>query len=184
MNSHRGISLTEVLVVASMSTVILTLTGQIIHRMNLIQANSTNFYRVERDALRLAQQFRHDVHRADRATLDIAHGGQRLTLQPASGPAIEYQFLAGLITRRQTRDDGQFVQDRFEFSPTTGGGFSQLESPTRLALTLQSQLDLTNASDDPGPSPQFITPVCLQVEAALARQHRAFLQTASAEVSP
>src|SRR5688500_18291789 len=104
MRRRHGISLIELLAVLSGCSVVLGLTASLLHQTMRAQSHTRDFFDVERNAQRLARQFRSDVHAAAADSIDDidAEGvsdGELLRLQLPDGQTIRYQRAAEKIIR-------------------------------------------------------------------------------------
>lgn len=166
MSTRRGISLIEVVLLLSTSAVVLTMSGQLIHRILHAQSRATALLAVERDALRLAAQFRRDVRHANDAVLDAAASDQRMTLLVSEDQRIEYRLAGGQVRRVLVEGEQAVAQEEFVFSLGTMGAFSELESPRRMALSLETPA-VADLDRQQSVLPRYLAPVCLRVEACL-----------------
>ena len=62
--SRRGVSLTELLMLMSSCTMILSLCAVLLHRVMRVEIESRSIVAAERTSERLSHQFRQDVHQA------------------------------------------------------------------------------------------------------------------------
>jgi hypothetical protein len=75
MPIRRGISLVELMLTLSACCVILTMSAALIHRALHAQSKSRRFFDGERNAQRLGESFRRDVHAATSAATGAEAGG-------------------------------------------------------------------------------------------------------------
>ena len=68
--SRRGVSLTELLLLMSSYTMILSMCTVLLHRVMHVEIESRSFVDAERTSERLSRQFRQDVHQATAAEAD------------------------------------------------------------------------------------------------------------------
>src|SRR5215213_9134199 len=103
MRSRRAISLIELLAVLSGCSVVLGLTASLLHQTMRAQSHTRDFFDVERNAQRLARQFRRDVHAAAADSIDVdaadADDGELLRIQLPDGQSVAYQRAAEKIIR-------------------------------------------------------------------------------------
>lgn len=166
MSTRRGVSLLEVVLLLSTATVVLTMSGQLIHRILHAQSRAKALLAVERDALRLTAQFRHDVRTASDADFDPADSDQRMTLLVNEDQRIEYRLAGGQVRRVLVEGEQGVAQEEFNFSLGTIGTFSELESPRRMVLSLETPA-VADLDGQASISPRYLAPVCLRVEACL-----------------
>jgi type II secretory pathway pseudopilin PulG len=184
MKSRRAISLVELLVVISTSTVILTMSAVLIRRAMHAQSRARDFYNVERTALRLSEQFRRDVHHATSATALAENRPDAifLRLQLAGGQAIEYGRRNGALTRTVLQSDRVLSRDAFAFPPDTDVTLSEQRSPRRLVLSITAVPVDTPENRRKLAAAVHAQRVSLHVEAVLARDSR-FVSAADREPS-
>lgn len=141
--SRRATSLVELLVVLTGCSVVLTLGGQILHRSMRSQVETRHFFDVERAALRLARQFRQDVHAARKATIEVkaAGDGPFLRLDLPGDQVVEYRRQAERIVRVLSRKDGSAGREDFTFSAAMKVGLQEESPPRRLVLTIITSAD-------------------------------------------
>lgn len=97
MNRRRGASLIELMVVISMLTVVLGLVGVLFHRMFQAEQLSTRTTMAEITTMRLADQFRRDIHAAETVKRSEATGETLPTLElKYSGDAPTVLYTGGL----------------------------------------------------------------------------------------
>ncbi|HEY4261562.1 MAG TPA: prepilin-type N-terminal cleavage/methylation domain-containing protein [Schlesneria sp.] len=110
MNRRRGASLIELMVVISMLTVILGLVGVLFHRMFQAEQLSARSTVTEITTMRVADQFRRDIHAAESVkrseatgtalpTLELKNSGDAPTILYTGGPnRIQRDVLEGQKT--------------------------------------------------------------------------------------
>ena len=102
MRSRRAVSLIELLAVLSGCSIVLGLTASLLHQTMRAQSHTRDFFDVERNAQRLARQFRSDVHAAaaDSIEADLADAGDGVLLQMElpDGQSVAYRRTAEKIT--------------------------------------------------------------------------------------
>lgn len=171
-NRRRGaVSLAELLVVASTCTVVLTMSAQLIQRTMKSQSRAATVLGVERNALRLAQQFRHDVHRAAEAKIDTIgfEDGVFLQLQLSGDTSVEYRRRDGAIERVLSRADESTAREEFAFDPAIELSLREEESPQRLVLSLAAGPRRGATTTTEPTWSRHSVPVSLLVEARLGR---------------
>ncbi|MFO0789680.1 MAG: hypothetical protein U0805_09490 [Pirellulales bacterium] len=184
-NHRRAISLLELLLVMSASAVVLSLSGVLLHRVMLVQIESRSRTNVERTSLRLAGQFRSDVHSARDAKPDNARNesGVFLHLTTIDDRTIDYSRDNDGLVRVESGGDRPSRHEAFEFPPQTQLAIEQGDAGS-LALTLQlhareQPLAASDVAIDMNP-----TPVSLRVEATIGRDLRLQLPPAATEATP
>lgn len=177
-----GVSLTELLVVMSACSVVLTMSAGVVHRVMRIQSATRYFFDVERSALRLANQFRHDVHRAGAAIVggpDLGDGVvSRLTL--SDDQTVEYGRAASSVLRTVTQRGKIVARDEFSFRSDIELAIREEDSPRRLVLSLASVPQTDSGGEKPQRFNPYTMPVNLQVEACLGRD-RSFTDVATVQ---
>ena len=171
---RRGVSLTELLVVMTACTVVMTLTSQLICRVMRIQIESRAQFDVERNAMRLADQFRSDVHQAESAVTDAATLGENVLLQLefADGQQAEYSRHEGTVLRQVSRAQEPIAREEFEFPAACKLAIQETGSPPRLVLTLSTSPLAARANGDNQLVSVPMIPASLQVEAEIGRDAR------------
>src|SRR4051812_35899729 len=113
--SRRAVSLTELMVVLSSCTLILSTSGVLLHRVMRIESDSRAFIEVEHACTRLGHQFRSDVHQAKTAELNGAKFKPDvfLQLQLPNNQSIEYGGESGLVRRTGRAADKVTSRDEF-----------------------------------------------------------------------
>ena len=194
----RGYSLTELLVVLSASTIILTMSAVLIHRIMHEQSRAQDFQDAERSSLRLSAQFRRDVHRASNVSLQESEASRGLTLHFAKSQAnahrqIEYRFEQGCVTRILSDNGNTAWREEFSFPAETEWTMHEETDPRRLLLVAHNRPQGILAENDQHleedqhdnrrPAALWITPVIFRVEACLRRVPGVVLTFESGESS-
>ena len=168
--NRRASALWELLLGMSACTVVLALAGVLLHRGMIVQMQSRSRTNVERTSLRLANNFRSDVHAASDAKPDNAHNNSGVFLHLTVGDRlIDYSRENGNVLRVESGGNLPPRREVFEFPAAARLAIEQLNTPARLAMTIQLR-----APDRP-PTPSDIsidlnpTQVSLHVEAAVGR---------------
>jgi hypothetical protein len=165
--ARAGISLTELLVVMTIASVLIGVTGTMIHRLLAADHEATRAARFATSVARLSRAFRADVHAARAIELPAPNEAQPAIVVAtlADGHQVRYELDAHLATRVETREDAVIHRDVYHFPPR-----SQLRCSRGDDAGL-FKLELNLAAR--GPEPDAERPVRkLVVEAALARDHR------------
>ena len=177
MRKRRAISLIELLAVLSGCSVVLGLTASLLHQTMRAQSHTRDFFDVERNAQRLARQFRSDVHAAAADSIDDvdAEGvsdGEMLRLQLPDGLTITYQRAAEKIIRIASQTDAPTAREEYALSESMEIDVRELDGPLRYALSISSAPPQPSKEAPPSPASIRATPVNLEVEAAPARDLR------------
>jgi hypothetical protein len=169
--SRRGISILELLVIMSASTVVLTMTSLLIIRAMRVQMESRAHCDVERNALRLAEQFRRDAHDAKSAEIneEAGEGEVFLRLQVLDGNQVEYSCTGGTVLRLASGSGKQVSREEFAFPAAIEISIRELKSPSRITLTITA---IPLAAAGKPPVSTLLIPVSFEVEAALDRDRR------------
>jgi hypothetical protein len=168
---RRGVSLTELMVLMSATTMILSMSAMLLHRVMRVQVESRAFADAERNAARLSRQFRQDAHQAASAVLDASklNEGVFLRLQLPANETIEYSRASGNILRAVSHGGKIASREEFPFQPACKMVAREEKSPDRLILVITSPaLDPASSQEEQLRSYRT-APVALQVEAMLNR---------------
>jgi hypothetical protein len=172
--SRRGVSLTELLVVMSASTVVLTLSSALVCRVMRVQVESRSHADAERDSLRLSEQFRRDAHLAEAAVTNRAElgGDGFVRLQLADGQQVDYSLKNGVVRRSLSAGGKRVARDEFKFPAGCEVSVRQDGTPSKLTLALTSKsFEIRHSSEKHAfEVPSY--PVSLQVESILGRDLR------------
>ena len=172
MRSRRGASLVELLVVMSACAAILTTSAVLLHRALHAQTKSRAFLAGQRNALRLSDQLRQDVHRASAVLEKDLPPGVVLRLQIWNSQFAEYRYAAGLVERTVRAGDEVKSRETFEFPATSKLIVRQEANPRRVVLSLANDPTIDELPREGEPRPDlktFAVPVHLHVEACLGR---------------
>ncbi len=169
--SRRGISLTELMVLMSATTMILSMSAVLLHRVMRVQVDSRAFADVERSAARLSRQFRQDAHRATTVTVESAKlkSNVLVELQLPMNETIEYSRANGNILRTDSRSGKVASREEFAFQPTCKVSVTNAPTPNFVVLSVTApRLDAKSSKEDQLQSYRA-APIGLQVEAGLNR---------------
>ncbi len=177
---RRAVSLVELTILMSACTVILTLSAVLMHRAMRSNAYSRACQDVERNAIRLADQFRHDVHESPSALIVGAtlKAGVLLQLELVGDQTVEYRRQEGNIVRILFKGGTIVSRDEYAFAPACHMKVTETSAPRRIALTITSDPTVGNAHR---PFSLGEPPVNLQVEAVLGRDARFAVAATSPE---
>lgn len=180
-SSRRGVSLSELLVVMTACSALLTLSSSLVCRMMRLHVDSRAYESAERNANRLADNFRRDVHRAQFITRDPATGRDAVLMQVelSDGRNAKYSWQDGTVLREESGAERPAARDEFELPAACDLTIGELDAPRRLVLTVSSDLK-ARLQEDPRVRPVgHLIPIHLQVEAVVGRDAQL---TASAAV--
>jgi hypothetical protein len=163
----------ELLLVMSACTVVLTLSSALIVRAMRTQMQSRAYGDAERNALRLSEQFRQDVHAAKSAATSNAaqRGNAFLKLQLATGQQVNYYLADGTVQRQKSGNSHPSSRESFVFPAGIELSVRELSLPPRISLAVW----LDPASEVSSEIPRqisLIPPVSLHVEAVLGHDLR------------
>lgn len=174
MRTRRGVSLIELLMTMSACTVVLTLTGVLLQRAMRVQIESRAAASAERNALRLAAQFRGDVHEAKSVAANASAGGGEafLRLELDGGRNVEYSRHENVLQRVESGGDKPAWREEFAFPAVSQLTIDQEDSPPRVALTLGA----TRVETRPTDAKPLVRPIAaalhFHVEAIVGQNHR------------
>ena len=171
---RRGVSLLEAVIAMSGLTLLLSMTGVLLHRGMQAQAQTRHFHDYERDAIRLANQFRADVHRArSTSPAEGKAGGQALIqLTFDEGEMAAYESEASVIRRTLSRDDEVISREVYRITPHSNVSVRQEQSPPRWVLAVEHEKDRPTPGPNDPPVDVRAAPVDFQVEAVMGRDGR------------
>lgn len=169
--SRRGVSLTELLLLASSYTMILSMCTVLLHRVMHVEIESRSFVDAERTSGRLSRQFRQDVHQATAVGADASKLKNNIFLQlelPDS-QTVEYSRVNGNVLRTVSRSGKAGAREEYAFEPSCKLVVRQDESPKRIILSIASPA-LESTSDKAEQLQSYkAVPVGLYVEASISR---------------
>ncbi len=174
MRTRRAISMIELLMIMSACSVALSLMGVLLHRVMLVQMHSRAHVDAERTALRLAAQFRRDVHRSRDAAVGDAEGDNAalLRLQLADGRTVEYSRDGASLLRVESGSDRPTWREEFRFMAVNEVTIEEVSAPPQIVLTLAAKpLELLFDKDKP-PVSTHLVPVSVRVEAVIGQDLR------------
>ena len=175
--SRRGYSLTELLVVMSMTSVVFTVGVGMVHRVLHQQKFAGRDNAMHRVAERLATKLREDVHRATAAELIESddQGERSLELNLPGQRIVTYTVRDNLLERVSTGVNVASHRDAFQFPDNYRLQFADRPSE-RVAFTAFAipQDYLEPASDESRPDgiERNVRRAVMHVEAAVGRDHR------------
>lgn len=165
--TRAAVSLTELLVVMTVASVIVGLSGMMIHRLLAAEHEATRTARFATSVARLSRAFRADVHAARDVELREPNDAQPATLvaQQGDGHEVRYELQAHRASRIETREGNQVHRDDFYFPPGSQLRFERGAEGSLVRLELELAGHRRDSKDD---APRRK----LAIEAALARDHR------------
>ena len=181
----RGISLVELLLTLSASCVILTLSAGLIHRAMHAQSKTRAFADAERNASRLSNALRHDIHAAQDALTsgESLAAGTVLRLVLTEGQAVEYRHAGGNVQRVGLAGEEVQAREEFRFPAEIQVTAQQQQRLVVLSIATPPVAHAVTAADQ-RPLPAYATPVGLRVAAILGRDLPAQMRPAEEETSP
>lgn len=195
MTKKRGVTLTELLVVLSVCSVVMTISIALIQRAMHAERRSRTFFNLQRSSLRLADQFRADVRQAS-AIVDTTElpEGSLLQLRTSDDQLVDYRHDAGVILRTVSRNDATVSRETFAFHPQIEAQVSHAPSSRMVGLSITTptrespdEADSAESASSSAalPTPrELVIPVRLEVEACLGRDARQVNQRTSEEAAP
>ncbi len=168
---RRGVSLTELLLLMSSYTVILSMCGVLLHRVMRVEIDSRSFVEVERTSTRLNHQFREDVNQAVAAEADATklQNNSFLQLQLSDNQTIEYRWLEGSVVRTVFQNGRSRAREEFAFEPSCKLTVRQDKSANRIVLSIGREA-LDSISDRSEQLRRYkACPMGLHVEASIGR---------------
>jgi hypothetical protein len=134
MKHRRAVSLLELIAVMSACTMVMTLTGTLLHRVMRIHVQSREMVRMEQSALRLANQFRRDVHQAQAS---IHAGEPLLQLTLADGRTVAYSRTGDRVLRVESGGAKPTWREEFLCRAENEIEVAEAGEPRRLSITIQ-----------------------------------------------
>jgi hypothetical protein len=173
MKTRRAVSLLELLVIMSASTIVLTLCGLLLHRAMRLQIESRAHVDAERTALRLASQFRRDVHAARAAVTGNAEQANDalLQLELADGRTAQYSRDAGTVLRMESGGGKPEWREEFLFPTVNELTIEEEDAPPRLILTVTANPKAVPPAGQPLAITRIV-PLSIHAEAVVGRDLR------------
>lgn len=170
-SSRRGVSLTELLLLMSAHTAILSMCAVLLHSVMRVGIDARSFVDAERTSGRLSRQFRQDVHQASAAVVggSTLKSSVFLQLRISNDETVEYSQVNGKISRTVLQSGKARACEEFAFEPSCKLMVRQIESPKRLVLSITSPA-LESTMDQAEQLKSYkAVPVGLNVEASVNR---------------
>jgi hypothetical protein len=139
-----------------------------------IQIESRGRTDAERNALRLSDQFRRDVHQAQSVQIGDrdSNDGVFLRLQFADGRQAEYARHEGTVLRQASGERHHVSREEYVFPAACKLTISEIGTPQRLVLTLTTGSDDEVSENDKRAARPVRIPVSLHVESLVGRDLR------------
>jgi hypothetical protein len=171
--ARRGISILELMVVLSASTVVLSLSSVLLQRVMRIHIQSRADLGAERTALRLSEQFRRDVHQARAAITDRAELGDNIVLRLtfADDQPVEYSYNSGILERVKSKGGNRLAREEFVFPANSDLTIESPGAPQRLILTVTTPRS-ADGDKQHLPARKLTIPLSVQVEAVVGSDWR------------
>jgi hypothetical protein len=167
---RAAMSLVELVAAVSACSVILTTCAVLLHRVMRADSDSRSFGDIERNAARLSNQFRDDVHQASVASLDHSKTDNEvvLKLRLHQDQSLEYSCAAGRVSRMLTQNGKVGAREEFVFPEQSEFAVQERDSPKRIILSITTQPKAI--AGDVRPLKMYhAIPISLQVEAVVNR---------------
>jgi hypothetical protein len=173
MSRRPATSLIELLIVMSACSVVLTLSAALLHRAMHIQSRARSYFDAERNATRLSQQFRLDVHRALAHRAGGADFGDEvfLELTHANDEAVQYAVVGSIVTRRLLRNDSIVAREEYLFPSAINVDVHHENQVNRLVLSISAKPIVANRTNEQQLQ-LASSPVSSQAAAVLGRDLR------------
>jgi hypothetical protein len=167
---RTAMSLVELVAAVSACSVILTTCAVLLHRVMRADSDSRSFGDIERNAARLSNQFRDDVHQASAASLDHSKTSNEvvLKLKLPKDQSLEYRCTAGRVLRMLTQNGKIAAREEFGFPEQSEFAVQERDSPKRIILSITTQQKAI-AGDVRPLKTYHAMPISLQVEAVVNR---------------
>ena len=175
--SKRGFSLFELLVVTGMTSVVLTISVGMVHRLMHQQKFADRDNAMHRVAERLSTQLREDVHLADRAELiqPDDESGATLVLNQPGERTVTYTVRDHVLERASTRESEPTHRDSFRFPNNYRLQFFDVAAERvkftafAIAQAYSSSANGKTADEETGSD---LRRAVMHVEASVGRDHR------------
>jgi hypothetical protein len=173
MSRRPASSLIELLIVMSACSAILTLCAGLLHRAMHVQSRARSDCDAERNATRLSQQFRLDVHRALAHRTVGADFGEDVFLELTlpDNAVLRYAVVGSAVSRKLLQDGDIVAREEYSFPSSINVGVHHEDRPNRLTLTILAQ---SIAADGPNKQslPHVSSPISLHAVAVMGRDLR------------
>lgn len=183
--TRRGVSLSELLVVMTACSALLTLSSGLVCRMMRVHIDARAYNDAERNAARLSESFRRDVHRAQSISRPLAtrRDAALLTFEFSDGRKGIYSRQNGTVLREESGADRPISRDEFDLPPACELEIEELDTPSRIVLTVSSDLR-AQLHEDPRVQPVGkLVPINLRAEAVVGRDAKITAPSLAEEAS-
>lgn len=132
----KAFTLIELVVVMGAGSVVMMLAIGSVHQAMTLSSQSRQRADHQRVAVRLASEFRQDVHRAVKAS--VATQSVLLTMPDQS--VVNYESNGYRVIRSVTREDVTTHQDIFKLRESYRSSLESIENPERVVLTVSTDI--------------------------------------------
>ena len=132
---HKGVSLTELLVVLAVSGTLLVVAAKVLRSGQLLLRFTDQMLVDERTSDRLSEFFRRDVALAEHAQIDEEKSV--LSLRTSAAGEVQYQLQDGQLWRTATDSEGEIAREQFAFSEAVLVEFEIEEEPRRVRTVVR-----------------------------------------------
>lgn len=171
---RAAFTLIELLVVITGCSVVLGLTTSLLHQAMRSHRQSQDFAAMERNAQRLARQFRLDLHSAADATAEPPDRNDQSLLRldlPAAG-TIDYQRHSDRIVRIAAQPGEPTAREEYKFDADMELDLQPINTPPGWELTLVIAPPQPTEAIPTAPTRTRDATLQLNVAATLGRDHR------------
>lgn len=161
---RRGASLFELMAAMSAATVVIATAAALVHRTFTLESRSRAVVADERAALRLARQFRTDIHEAAAVSFPCSDTDAPLVAITGAEGGVVYRATDSGLVRLATSGTAEAARESFSFSrpvtwhAATDGGLVTLSGSVAADVTPRPRLGLEivaaagpNAATPPAP---------------------------------
>lgn len=144
--NRRAFTLVELLVSMSVGSTLLVLAIGMVHRAMTLETTARGRAATHRTALRLADQFRRDIHHASAVSLPEGSNGNapaQLRIELPNQEPTTYAATDRGVIRLQQLASEQTRREEFFFPAGYQIDFAELQSPRRAVLTVRRETGLT-----------------------------------------
>ena len=134
MTRRRATTLAELVICLSIGSSIMLLAIKVTHQAMTASSQARQRGDVDRAGARLAQQLRHDVHRAVDVTVEVP---ENLRVEHVDETVTTYQADRGRIIRDHQLADGQNEREEYRLTDDDALEFRLVEEPKRVQLTVR-----------------------------------------------
>lgn len=150
---RQGVSLTEVIVVITLSSFVVGLAGILIQQMLRIDRSLARGALAAAQLNRLESLFRQDVWSATESSLIPTEQGLRLTLPQGDDRRVVYETAGPVLRRQVVARDRETHRDRFAFGPESRVFLTDDRAGPRIVLTVEASTMPVDQGAIPGFGP-------------------------------